>query len=181
MKEVPQHIDVLIPEDQIKARIKELAQYIAEDYQDKPFIIVSILKGGVQFSAHLILELGRLNLDPHLSFLGKSSYGKETVSSGRIKTTLALDTDIEGQDVIILDDILDTGLTLKTTLEEDIFPKNPASVKVCVLLDKAEGRKVEVPVDYLGFSIPKKFVVGFGLDSGENYRSLPYIGVVSTS
>ena len=167
-------IDVLISEDEVELRIRHMAEEINRDYSGKNLYVISILRGAVFFTVELVK---RLKVPVYLDFMQVSSYGDSQVSSGNIKVKKEPDGDIEGKDVLVIEDIIDTGHTLKY-LKEYLQKRNPASVKLCALLDKPERREAEIDMDYTGFSIPDKFVVGYGLDYAQKYRNLPYIGVV---
>ncbi len=165
---------ILISHDEIVAAARELGQKLTEDYQGKNPILVGILKGSVPFMAELIKHI-----DTHieLDFMLVSSYHGGTSSSGVINIIKDIDQDIKGRDILFVEDIIDTGKTLKS-LKELFEGRQPASVKIATLLDKPEGRLVEIEADYTCFTIPNEFVVGYGLDYDENYRNLPYIGVL---
>lgn len=165
---------ILISHDEIIVAARELGQKLTEDYQGKNPILVGILKGSVPFMAELIKHI-----DTHieLDFMLVSSYHGGTSSSGVINIIKDLDQDIKGRDILFVEDIIDTGKTLKS-LKELFEGRQPASVKIATLLDKPEGRLVEIEADYTCFTIPNEFVVGYGLDYDENYRNLPYIGVL---
>ena len=165
---------ILISHDEIVAAARELGQKLTEDYQGKNPILVGILKGSVPFMAELIKYI-----DTHieLDFMLVSSYHGGTSSSGVINIIKDIDQDIKGRDILFVEDIIDTGKTLKS-LKELFEGRQPASVKIATLLDKPEGRLVEIEADYTCFTIPNEFVVGYGLDYEENYRNLPYIGVL---
>lgn len=165
---------ILISHDEIVVAARELGQKLTEDYQGKNPILVGILKGSVPFMAELIKHI-----DTHieLDFMLVSSYHGGTSSSGVINIIKDLDQDIKGRDILFVEDIIDTGKTLKS-LKELFEGRQPASVKIATLLDKPEGRLVEIEADYTCFTIPNEFVVGYGLDYDENYRNLPYIGVL---
>lgn len=161
--------------EQIRERVRELGAQIAKDYVDRHPVLVTVLKGSFIFAADLAraIDLTTLRVD----FLGVRSYGEGTESSGVVQITQDLSRPIAGQDVIIVEDIVDTGLTIAHLV--DLFrTRQPRSVKVCALLHKPARARVDVKVDYLGFTIDDKFVVGYGLDFAERYRNLPYIGVV---
>lgn len=167
--------EILISQDEIIAKIKELGQQISKDYsQDQELIVVGILKGAIIFLSDLVREI---NLPIALDFMAVSSYGTGTESSGAVRILKDLERDVENKHVLIVEDIVDTGLTLKYLLD-NLHARKPASVKTCTMLDKPSRRLVDVTVNYNGFSIPDKFVVGYGLDYGENYRNLPYIAVL---
>lgn len=165
---------ILISHDEIVAAARELGQKLTEDYQGKNPILVGILKGSVPFMAELIKHI-----DTHieLDFMLVSSYHGGTSSSGVINIIKDMDQDINDRDILFVEDIIDTGKTLKS-LKELFEGRQPASVKIATLLDKPEGRLVEIEADYTCFTIPNEFVVGYGLDYDENYRNLPYIGVL---
>ena len=165
---------ILISHDEIVTAARELGQKLTEDYQGKNLILVGILKGSVPFMAELIKHI-----DTHieLDFMLVSSYHGGTSSSGVINIIKDMDQDIKGRDILFVEDIIDTGKTLKS-LKELFEGRQPASVKIATLLDKPEGRLVEIEADYTCFTIPNEFVVGYGLDYDENYRNLPYIGVL---
>ena len=165
--------NVLFSEDELQKRIKELAEKIDKDYLGKELVVIVVLKGAVFFATDLLRNL-KTNLE--IEFLRASSY-TGTESRGQVELKMDLDADIEGKDVLIIEDIIDTGNTLKF-LKEYIKSKKPRSQKIAVLLDKKERRKVEVDIDYTGFVIPNKFVVGYGFDVDEKYRNLKYIGYV---
>lgn len=165
---------ILISHDEIVTATRELGQKLTEDYQGKNPILVGILKGSVPFMAELIKHI-----DTHieLDFMLVSSYHGGTSSSGVINIIKDMDQDIKDRDILFVEDIIDTGKTLKS-LKELFEGRQPASVKIATLLDKPEGRLVEIEADYTCFTIPNEFVVGYGLDYDENYRNLPYIGVL---
>ena len=168
-------IKTLIGEDELHARIKEMGKQIEKEYEGKEITLICILKGSVFFTVELAKNIEG---DVKLEFIRVSSYGEGTKSTGEIKMKLDLKDSIKGKDVIVIEDIIDTGRTLSYLIEY-LKMKKPNSVKLCALLDKPSRRvKKEVKVDYTGFQIPDKFVVGFGLDWDENYRNLPYIGYI---
>lgn len=171
---IEDRISVLISEEEVNERIAKLGEKIAKDYEGKDLHLICILKGG----AFIACELAK-NIDMTLSidFMSVSSYGSGTVSSGRVKIIKDLDDPVDGKDVLIVEDIIDSGNTLSHLLEL-LKTRNPNSIKICTLLDKPERREKEVHCDYVGFQIPDKFVVGYGLDYDQKYRNLPYIGVV---
>jgi hypoxanthine phosphoribosyltransferase len=170
-------IRVLIPKEDVKHRIKELAIKINEDYKEKSLHLISILKGGVFFSCELAKHI---TVPITMDFMSVSSYGEGTVSCGRVKITKDLDESIKDRDVLMIEDILDSGNTLDFLIRM-LKARNPASLKLCVLLDKPDRREKEVSVDYTGFCIPDEFVVGYGLDYKQRYRNLQYIGVIEDS
>ena len=167
-------IRVMISEEEIDAKIREIAAQITKDYEGKEVHLVCILKGSIFFTCELAK---RIDLPVTLDFMSVSSYGDGTESSGRVKIVKDLDENIEGREVIVVEDIVDTGRTLYHLMEV-LRVRKPASLKLCTLLNKPSRRVVEVDVDYTGFSIPDEFVVGYGLDFAQKYRSLPYIGAV---
>ncbi|HHY81200.1 MAG TPA: hypoxanthine phosphoribosyltransferase [Clostridiales bacterium] len=166
---------ILIDEQKLMNRIEELGKQITEDYQGKELVIISILKGAVIFASDLVKAI---KLPLVMDFMAVSSYGSSTKSSGVVRILKDLDEEIEGRDVLIVEDIVDTGLTLNY-LVENLLSRKPASLKICCCLDKPSRRLVPVKVDYIGFSIPDEFVIGYGLDYAEKYRNLPFIGVLS--
>lgn len=167
-------LKILISETELKKRISELGKQISEDYQGKTVCVICILKGGVMFMVDLAKEI---TVPVTMDFMAVSSYGTETSSTGIVKIVKDLDETIEGKDVIIVEDIIDSGRTL-SYLIQILKDRRPKSLKICTLLDKPERRVVEVNVDYVGFSIPDAFVVGYGLDYLQLYRNIPYIAVV---
>lgn len=167
--------EVLIDQQALQARTQELAQKIAEDYHDyEDLLLICVLKGAFMFLADLTREL---DLPHELDFMGVSSYGASTESSGVVRIVLDLKQDIGGRNVLIVEDIIDSGRTLDY-LRRILLARSPASLRIVSLLDKPERREVDVPVDYTGFHIPNEFVVGYGLDFGEIYRNLPYIAIL---
>lgn len=167
--------DILISEERLQARTREIAQDIAKDYgQIDDLLLICVLKGAFVFLADLSRELDRPH---HLDFMGVSSYGASTVSSGAVRIVMDLKDDIAGRNVLIVEDIIDSGRTLDYLIRT-LLARSPASMRICSLLSKPSRREVDVPIDYLGFEIPDEFVVGYGLDFGEIYRNLPYIAVL---
>ncbi|MCL5960352.1 MAG: hypoxanthine phosphoribosyltransferase [Chloroflexi bacterium] len=165
---------VLLAEDEIAKRVRELGDRITEDYAGKELVLVGVLKGALMF----IVDLSRrIDLPLELDFMAVSSYGKSTDSSGVVRILKDLDATIENKDVLVVEDIVDSGLTLKYICEV-LQARNPASLRVCALLNKCKDRKADVTLDYVGFEIPDRFVVGYGLDYGELYRNLAYIGIL---
>lgn len=167
--------EILIPESTLQARIRELGKEISQDYQGKDLLLVCILRGGVMF----LTDLMRTLTVPHnIDFMAVSSYGSGVrQSSGQVRITLDLTTSIGGRDVLLVEDIIDSGHTIASVIDL-LNTRRPRSLRVCALLDKAERRETEVPIHYCGFIIPNKFVFGYGLDIDEYYRNLPFIGVV---
>lgn len=168
-------VEVMLSEETVDAKIKYLAEQISKDYAGKQVHLVCILKGSVFFTCELAK---RITVPVSLDFMSVSSYGSGTASSGNVKIIKDLDESICGKDVIVIEDIIDSGNTLSCLLEL-LGDRNPNSLRLCTLLDKPERRVKDVHVDYTGFQIPDKFVVGYGLDYDQRYRNLPYIGVVS--
>jgi hypoxanthine phosphoribosyltransferase len=168
--------EVLIPEDALQKRIAELGAEISHDYQGKELLLVCILRGGVMFLTDLVRHI----TVPHMiDFMSVSSYGVGARRSrGQSRITLDINTDINNRHVLLVEDIVDSGYTVKAVLEL-LSARQPQSLKICALLNKAERREVEVPIDYCGFVIPDKFVFGYGLDADEYYRNLPFIGVLA--
>ena len=164
---------VLITQEQLARRIKTLAREIERDFRNHEMVVVSLLNGTVMFLADLIRHL---NLPLRLDFIGVSSYGSGT-ESGELVFTKELRLDVRGRDVLLVDDILDTGKTMSRVLPK-IRALNPRRIKICVLLDKPERRTHDIQADYVGFAIPDLFVVGYGLDFAERYRNLPFVGVL---
>lgn len=165
-------IKVLIDEATLQAKVQELANQIKKDYKGKSLTFICILKGSVFFTVDLAKKIDQ---DIKLEFIRVSSYEGETESSGEIKMKLDLKDSIKGKDVIVIEDIIDTGRTLKYLIDY-LKIKEPNSIKLCTLLNKKERRVCEVNVDYVGFEIPNEFVIGYGMDYDEKYRNLPYIG-----
>ena len=165
-------VEVLISREKVEERIKELAKEIEKDYAGKELVCVGLLKGSVMFMADLIKSI---DLDLRIDFMKVSSYGSGTNSTGVVKILKDVDVDLAGKDVLIVEDIIDTGLTI-LNVKDFLNKKNPSSVKVCTLLDKPSRRVVEVKGEYVGFEIPDEFVVGYGLDLDEKYRNLPFVG-----
>lgn len=167
-------IRVMIPEEEVDAKIAELGKKISEDYAGRQVHLICILKGSVFFTCELAK---RITVPVSLDFMSVSSYGDGTASSGIVKIAKDLDESLEGKDVIVIEDIIDSGRTLYYLM--DVLEKRqPNSLKLCTLLDKPDRRVRDVKVDYVGFEIPDEFVVGYGLDYAQKYRNLPYIGVV---
>lgn len=164
----------MLTEEQIKAKVYELGKKIEEDFKGEDLLVVGILKGASVFVSDLIRCI---DLDVNIDFMSVTSYGSSTESSGTVKILKDLDVDIEGKNVLIVEDIIDSGLTL-SNLVAALKTRNPKSLKLCTLLDKPQRRKANIPVDYVGFVIEDKFIVGYGIDYAEKYRNLPYIGIV---
>jgi len=165
-------LEILFTEEQIRARVKDLAQEITNDYKGRRLVLVSILRGSVFFAT----DLARLiDLPLSMDFLSISSYGED--SEGVVRITKDLEENVAGKDVLVIEDIVDTGFTLKYLIRT-LGGRNPKSVEVCALLDRRARRIIEIELKYMGFEIPDKFVVGYGLDYRQRYRNLPYIGVM---
>ena len=165
-------LEILFTEEQIRARVKDLAQEITNDYKGRRLVLVSILRGSVFFAT----DLARLiDLPLSMDFLSISSYGED--SEGVVRITKDLEENVAGKDVLVIEDIVDTGFTLKYLIRT-LGGRNPKSVEVCALLDRRARRIIEIDLKYMGFEIPDKFVVGYGLDYRQRYRNLPYIGVM---
>ena len=166
---------ILVSEEQLKAKVAELGAQISRDYAGKNLVLVSILKGSVVFMADLMRAV---SIPCNIDFMVVSSYGgSNTTTSGLVKIIKDLDGDLSGKDVLIVEDILDTGVTL-SNLVPMLKMRNPNSVKICTILDKPSRRKAAIQPDYEGFQVPDEFVVGYGLDYDEKYRNLPYVGVL---
>lgn len=169
-------LEVLIPSDKIRERVRELGKQISEDYRGKTIHLVCVLKGAFTFLADLARAL---DVPTSMDFIALSSYGSDTSTSGEVQLTKDLDAGIEGRDVLIVEDIADTGLTLRY-LYTVMKSRGPGSLKVVALLDKPSRRQVDVPIDYIGFQIPDRFVVGYGLDYDQKYRHLPFIAALDS-
>ena len=169
--------DVLVAEDDLRRRVTELAAEISTDYPDEPPLLVAILKGAVPFLADLIREM---SIDCELDFMAVSSYGSSPDSSGVVRILKDLDASIADRDVLIVEDIIDSGLTLHYLLK-NLRARGPKSVEVCALLTKPERRRVDLPIRYVGFEIPNRFAIGYGLDHDERFRNLPYVAALSES
>lgn len=167
-------VKVLIPKAKIQRRIAALARKISKDYKGKDLVLIGVLKGAFVFLAELV---GSLSIPVSIDFIQVASYGASTFSSGVIKIKKDIDLPIVGKEVLIVEDIIDYGYTLDYLLRF-IAHKKPKSVRICALLDKPSRRKVKVPIAYKGFTVPDKFIVGFGLDLNEKYRNLPYVGSI---
>jgi hypoxanthine phosphoribosyltransferase len=166
--------EVLIEEDVLRSRVVELGDEVSRDYAGRELLLIGVLKGAVFFMADLMRQL---TVPCEIDFMAISSYGASTDSSGVVRILKDLDINIEGRDVLVVEDIIDSGLTL-SYLMRNLEARQPASLEVCALLTKPERREIDVPVRYVGFEIPNRFVIGYGLDFGERYRNLPYVGVL---
>ncbi len=168
--------EILIDEDQIKNKVKELGQKITNDFRGKELVAICILKGAVVFFADLIREI---TIPLEIDFMAVSSYGTSSQSSGAVQILKDLDAGVEGKHLLIVEDIVDTGLTLNYLLG-NLYSRKPASISTCAFLDKPDSRKVNVAIDYCAIEIPDVFVVGYGLDYAQKYRHLPYVAVLKT-
>lgn len=166
--------EVLYSEAVLAERVNALAKAIQSDYQDKELLVIGVLKGANIFMGDLIRKI---ELPIQIDFIAASSYGSSTESSGVVKIVKDLDYSIEGKHVLIVEDIIDTGLTLRY-LEDNFLSRKPASLAICTLLDKPERRKAQIDVKYVGFAIPDEFIVGYGIDYAEKYRNLPYVATL---
>ena len=166
--------EVLIDQDTLAGRVAELGAEVSADYEGRDLLLIGVLKGAVFFMADLMRHL---TIPCEIDFMAISSYGDSTDSSGVVRILKDLDINIEGRDVLVVEDIIDSGLTL-SYLIRNLESREPSSLEVCALLTKPSRREIDVPVRYVGFEIPNKFVVGYGLDFAERYRNLPYVGVL---
>jgi hypoxanthine phosphoribosyltransferase len=167
--------EVLIESDALQGRIAELGEEISNDYEGRDLLLVGVLKGAVFFMADLMREL---TVPCEIDFMAISSYGAATDSSGVVRILKDLDINVSGRHVLVVEDIIDSGLTL-SYLMRNLRARKPSSLEICALLTKPERREIDVPVRYVGFEIPNKFVIGYGLDFAERYRNLPYVGVLN--
>jgi hypoxanthine phosphoribosyltransferase len=173
----PHRVETLIAQSALEARVRELGEAITHDYQGRDLVLVSVLKGSFMFCADLSRAI---DLPIAIEFLGLKSYGDSQVTSGVVQITSDLSRPVAGKDLLIVEDIVDTGLTM-AYLRKNLATRGPSSVKLCALLHKPSRARVPTPIDYLGFSIEDVFVVGYGLDWAERYRNLPYLGAVALS
>lgn len=171
----PQIGEILVQPDDLKQKVREIGQQISADYADRDLLLVCVLKGAVFFLADLMRHI---DIPCEVDFMAVSSYGSETDSSGVVRILKDLDRPIAGRDVLIIEDIVDSGLTLQYLLR-NLGAREPASLEVCALLTKPDRRKVELPTRYVGFEIPDKFAIGYGLDVAERYRNLPYVAALT--
>ncbi len=169
-----EHVRIMLSEEEVNKKIQEIGKQISKDYEGKQVHLVCVLKGGVFFMCELAK---RITVPVSMDFMCVSSYGSETKSSGVVKIVKDLDETLDNKDVLIVEDIIDSGRTLSYLIEM-LKKRNPSSLRVCTLLDKPERRVVDVNVDYTCFEIPDEFVIGYGLDYDQRYRNMPYIGVV---
>lgn len=172
-----EQVDIMFTQAQVMEKVTELGRQIEQDYQGKELLVVGILKGAFIFMSDLVRQI---DLPLQLDFMDVSSYGSSTISSGEVRIIKDLDYSIKGKNVLIVEDIIDTGLTLKY-IKEILNQREPQSVKTCCLLDKPSRRKADITPDYVGFSIPDQFIVGYGLDYDENYRNYPAVCVLKPS
>ncbi len=166
---------VLIDEQTLANKVKEIAHQITQDYKGEALLIVGILKGSVPFMADLLRLIGLEDLS--IDFMSVSSYGNGTTSTGRVRILKDLDVNIADKNVLIVEDIVDTGNTL-SKLKEMLLLRSPASLKICSILNKPSRREAEIDIDYIGFDIPDEFIIGYGLDYAEKFRNLPYVGIL---
>ncbi len=174
---MPEHVVAMLSPEVIAARVRELGAQITREFDGRTLVLVCVLKGSIVFTSDLMRAI---SLPLRVDFLGVRSYGEDTESSGVVQITQDLSRPIEGEDVLLVEDIVDTGLTVAHLIDL-LRTRQPRSIKVCSLLHKPSRARVDVKVDYLGFTIDDRFVVGYGLDFAEKYRNLPYIGVVERS
>jgi hypoxanthine phosphoribosyltransferase len=168
---------VLISEEELSAIVKRLGEQISIDYKGKDLLLVGILKGSVMFMSDIMRSI---TIPCEIDFMAVSSYGSGTVTSGEVKIIKDLDRRLEGKDLLIIEDILDSGVTL-SYIKEILMARKPKSIKICTLFDKPDRRKAEIFADYIGSKVPDEFIVGYGLDYDEYYRNLPYIGALKRS
>jgi hypoxanthine phosphoribosyltransferase len=166
--------EILVSEEDLERRVAELGAEISRDYRERDLLLIGVLKGAVPFMADLMRTL---EVDCEVDFMAVSSYGSATDSSGVVRILKDLDASIEGRDVLLVEDIIDSGLTLHY-LMKNLRARNPASLEVCALLTKPERRRVEMPIKYVGFEIPNRFAIGYGLDHAQRYRNLRYVAVL---
>jgi hypoxanthine phosphoribosyltransferase len=165
---------VLLSKEELDETVKNLGRQITEDYKERNLLLVSVLKGSVVFMADLMRAI---DIPCRIDFMSVSSYGSGTKTSGTVRILKDLDIDIEGYDILIVEDILDSGKTL-SYISEILLARNPKSIRICTLLDKPDRRQVDLTAEYTGMTIPDEFVVGYGLDYAEKYRNLPFVGVL---
>jgi hypoxanthine phosphoribosyltransferase len=166
--------EILVDEETLRNRVAELGEEVSRDYAGRDLLLIGVLKGAVFFMADLMRHL---TVPCEIDFMAISSYGASTDSSGVVRILKDLDINIEGREVLVVEDIIDSGLTL-SYLMRNLEARQPASLEVCALMTKPERREIDVPVRYIGFEIPNRFVIGYGLDFAERYRNLPYVGVL---
>ncbi|PTL39686.1 hypoxanthine phosphoribosyltransferase [Alkalicoccus saliphilus] len=166
--------ETMLSEERIKERVKELAEEIEKDFHDEPIVLIAVLKGSFVFAADLMRDI---KSSVQIDFISVSSYGSQTETTGKVRLLQDLDTNITNENVIVVEDIVDSGLTLDFLIDHLRMHK-PKQLKICTLLDKPERRRVDLPIDYVGFVIPDEFIVGYGIDYAQQYRNLPYIASV---
>lgn len=166
--------EILFSEEELQAIVARVGKEITEDYRGKNLFLVSVLKGSLMFMADLMRAI---DIPCEIDFMAVSSYGAGTTTTGAVRILKDLDVPLEGKDVVVVEDILDSGVTLSYLLKH-LEARNPASIRLCTLLDKPERRKMPITADYIGTTVPDQFIVGYGLDYAEKYRNLPYIGVL---
>ncbi len=166
--------ETMLSEERIKERVKELAEEIEKDFQEEPIVLIAVLKGSFVFAADLMRDI---KSSVQIDFISVSSYGSQTETTGKVRLLQDLDTNITNENVIVVEDIVDSGLTLDFLIDHLRMHK-PKQLKICTLLDKPERRRVDLPIDYVGFVIPDEFIVGYGIDYAQQYRNLPYIASV---
>jgi hypoxanthine phosphoribosyltransferase len=166
--------ETLVGQEDLQRRVKELGAEISADYEDSDLVMIGVLKGAILFLADLMREL---TVPCEVDFMAVSSYGSSTDSSGVVRILKDLDASIEGRDVLVVEDIIDSGLTLHY-LMKNLRARNPASLEVCALLTKPERRRIDLPIRYVGFEIPNRFAIGYGLDHAQRYRNLPYVAAL---
>jgi hypoxanthine phosphoribosyltransferase len=166
--------ETLVAQDDLQRRVKELGAEISADYEGSDLVMIGVLKGAILFLADLMREL---TVPCEVDFMAVSSYGSSTDSSGVVRILKDLDASIEGRDVLVVEDIIDSGLTLHY-LMKNLRARNPASLEVCALLTKPERRRIDLPIRYVGFEIPNRFAIGYGLDHAQRYRNLPYVAAL---
>ena len=166
--------EVLFSEEDLQAIVSRIGKEISEDYRNKNLFLVSVLKGSLMFMADLMRAI---DVPCEIDFMSVSSYGAGTTTTGAVRILKDLDASLEGKDIVVVEDILDSGVTLSYLLKH-LEARNPASIRLCTLLDKPERRKMPITADYIGTTVPDQFIVGYGLDYAEKYRNLPYIGVL---
>ena len=167
--------EIIVQADELQQRVRELGEEISRDYADKDLLLIGVLKGAVFFLSDLMRQI---EIPCEVDFMAVASYGSSTDSSGVVRILKDLDTPIEGRDVLIVEDIVDSGLTLQY-LMRNLGARNPATLEVCALLTKPSRRKVELPIRFTGFEIPDRFAIGYGLDHAERYRNLPYVAALA--
>ena len=170
----PQIGEILVQPDELKERVRALGRQVTADYEGRDLMLIGVLKGAVFFLADVMRAI---DIPCEVDFMAVASYGSATDSSGVVRILKDLDTSIQGRDVLIVEDIVDSGLTLQY-LMRNLGARNPASLEVCALLTKPDRRKVDVPIRYVGFEIPDRFAIGYGLDHAERYRNLPYVAAL---